>query len=382
MPFIVLHLDFHLPLRLRAYGFFDIGLSQDYFDGGASRAALERFAEGFALPACERLLTLTRRHRGRFRVSLSVSGMLLEQMEKGQKPLLESFRRLADTGCAEFVCGVSHHSLASLFSETEFRRQVALHRRMIRARFGQTPRTFRNTAGICDEGVARTVRSMSFQTILVEDAFLPPGCKTEASCRLPGNRALTALIRHGRFSGELTGPGAEALGERLAGEYGGNEIICLAADCPWSGGDDPGASSLLRFLATAPGRLLKERNWRFLTPSEAAAGHRGAEGRAGRSWTGPGPASRLENHLQRDAANTLYAMEGQVLGAGSRRLLGTWRALQASDYLDFLSTKGPSEGARGGVSRPFASPYDAYIHYMNILRDLSARTGGTSGVRP
>ncbi|HPG72602.1 MAG TPA: hypothetical protein PLT21_11220, partial [Syntrophales bacterium] len=81
-------------------------------------------------------------------------------------------------------------------------------------------------------------------------------------------------------------------------------------------------------------------------------------------------------------ANTLYAMEGQVRRAGSRRILGTWRTLQASDYLDSLSTKGPSEGARGGAFRPFASPYDAYIHYMNILRDLSARTGGTSGVRP
>ncbi|MCU0583549.1 MAG: hypothetical protein MUE57_06915, partial [Syntrophales bacterium] len=114
MPTVVLHFDFHLPPRLRNYGYFDIGQSRDYFDGEESREALERFAEGFALPAASLLLRLIRRHRGRFRVSLSVSGMLLEQMEKGQKPLLESFRRLADTGCAEMVCGVSHHSLASL----------------------------------------------------------------------------------------------------------------------------------------------------------------------------------------------------------------------------------------------------------------------------
>jgi alpha-amylase len=361
MPTVVLHFDFHLPLRLKKYGFFDIGRSREYFDAEESLAALERYAEGFALPAAARMLQLVRRHRGRFRVSLAVSGMLLEQLEKGQKPLLESFRRLADTGCAEMVCGVSHHSLASFFSEAEFRLQVALHRRAIRARFGQMPRAFRNTEGICDDRVARVARSMGFRVILAGGA--------------------------GRLSDETMSQDAEAFAKRLVGGYHGDEVIGLVIDCGGFAEGDPGRPGVLRFLETVPGYLLKRRNWSFLTPSEAAARH----GKTDfldtavpslQSDPGNDRADCLGNHLQRDVANTLYAMEGRVRQAGSRRLLDTWRKLQASDYMEYLCTKGLSEGARGRTPTPFASPYDAYIHTMNILKDFSGRIGGKSGVRP
>ena len=360
MPSVVLHFDFHLALRLRKYGFFDIGHSQEYFDADESRAALARFAEGFALPAAARMLRLVRRHRGRFRVSLSVSGMLLEQLKEGQKPLLESFRRLADTGCAEIVCGVYHHSFASLFSETEFRRQIAMHRRMIRACFGRRPRAFRNTAGLCSGDVMRVARSMGFRVILDGGA--------------------------GRLSDEMMSGDAEAFAGRLVDRVDGDEVIGLVIDCAGFGEGGPGGPGALRFLEDVPGILLKRRNWSFLTPSEAAA-------RRGKtdfldtavpslhSDPGKDRAEPLGNHLQRDAANTLYALEGRVHETRSRRLLDTWRKLQASDYFDCMCTKGLSEGAPGRTPNPFGSPYDAYIHTMNILKDFSGRVEGKSGVR-
>lgn len=381
MPTVVLHFDFHLPPRLRNYGYFDIGQSRDYFDGEESREALERFAEGFALPAASLLLRLIRRHRGRFRVSLSVSGMLLEQMEKGQKPLLESFRRLADTGCAEMVCGVSHHSLASLFSETEFRRQAALHRRMIRARFGQTPRVFRNTAGLCDDRVSRVARSMGFRVILTEDAGGTPGRNAETLCRPLGSGGLTAITRNGPLSDGMAVEDAEAFAKRLAGGYDGDETIGLMTDCVGFTGSEPGGAAVLRFLETVPALLLERRHWRFLTPTEAAAHCR--PGPAIHPFPpGRGGEALLGNSLQRDAANTLYALEERVRRTNSRRLLDIWRKLQASDYMGYLSTKGLSEGVQDRTPNPFASPYDAYIHIMNILKDFSGRIDGKSEVRP
>jgi len=304
--------------------------------------------------------------------------MLLEQLEKGQKPLLESFRRLADTGCAEFVCGTSHHSLASLFSEAEFRRQIALHRRMIRARFGLTPCVFRNTAGICDEAVARIARSMGFRVIL---AGGPCDRDEEAPCRPWGYGALTVLPRHGRLSDDMVGQEPEAFAGRLAEGFGGDEVISLVTECGRFGEGDPGGPAVMRFLETVPGLLLKRRNWRFRTPSEAAILF--APERSVRPLPpGPGREACLANHLQRDAADTLFALEGRIRRAGSRRLLDTWRRLQASDYLDAMCTKGLSEGDPGRASHPFASPYDAYIHTMNILKDFSGRIGGESGVGP
>ena len=378
MPTIVLHFDFHLPLQLRKFGFFDIGQGRDYFDGEESRAALGRFAEGFALPAAALMLRLIRRHRGRFRVSLSVSGMLLEQLEKGQKPLLESFRRLVDTGFAELVCGTSHHSLASLFSETEFRRQIALHRRMIRSRLGQAPRVFRNTAGICDEAVARIARSMGFRVILAGGAH---DREAGAPCGPWRHGTLTVLPRHGRLSDGMVRQEPEDFAERMAEGISGDEVISLVTECGRFGEGDPGGPAVMRFLETVPGLLLKRRNWRFRTPSEAAA--LCAQAPAVRPLPpGPGREDCLANHLQRDAADTLFAMEEGIRRAGGRRLLDTWRRLQASDYLDRMSTKGLSEGVPGGASGDFASPYDAYIHTMNILKDLSGRIEGGSGVRP
>ncbi len=378
MPVVVLHFDVHLPLRLRKFGFFDIGRGGDYFDGEGSRADLGRFADGFALPAAALMLRLIRRHRGRFRVSLSVSGMLLEQLKKGQKPLLESFRRLADTGCVEWVCSTSHHSLASLFSEAEFRRQIALHRRMIRALLGLTPVVFHNTAGICDEAVARIARSMGFRVILAGGAF---DRGEGALCRPWGNGALTMLPRHDRLSDEMVRQEPGAFAGRLAEGFGGDEVISLVTECGRFGWDDAGGRAVMRFLETVPGLLLKRRNWRFCTPSEAAA-LRAPERTARPLPSGPGREAFLSNHLQRDAAETLFALEGRVRRAGSRRHLDTWRRLQASDYLEAMCTKGLSEGDPARASHPCASPYDAYIHTMNILKDFSVRIGGESGVRP
>ena len=191
------------------------------------------------LPANAALLKLIRRHRGRFRVSCSVSGMLLEQLENGRKPLLESFRRLADTGCVEFLSGPWHHSLASLFSEEELRGQIALHRRKIRALFGQVPRAFRNTELIYGNDVARIAESMGFRVILAGGAGRLPGCDAEVLHRPAGCRKLKVLFRHDRLSDDLAlrpsgaegqAVAADEFARRLADGYHGDEIINLFMD--------------------------------------------------------------------------------------------------------------------------------------------------------
>jgi len=396
MPTVVLNLHAHLPLRLKKYSFFEIGHSQDYFDEEESRRVLEHVAKDCYLPTNRTLLKLIRRHRGRFRVSCSVSGMLLERLEKGRKPLLESFRRLADTGCVEFLCEPWHHSLASLFSETEFRKQIALHRRLIRVLFGQRPRAFRNTELIYGNDMARIVESMGFRVVLAGGAGLLPGCDAEALHRPVGCRKLKVLFRHDRLSDDLALRPAGAEGQplaadefarRLADGVHGDEIINLFLDYETFGGSVRSATGKAGFLETFAGVLLKRRNWRFLTPSGAAAEHRpegeidvpgqifrpGSE-KVGLAWPG--------NHLQIDAARTLFGLEDRVRATKNRTRIGSWRNLQASDHFCHMSTENLADGAVHVTSNPFASPYDAYIHYMNILKDFSGRIAGKTGERP
>jgi len=77
--------------------------------------------------------------------------------------------------------------------------------------------------------------------------------------------------------------------------------------------------------------------------------------------------------MQQDAARTLYALEEEVNGLGDEALLETWRRLQTSDHFYYMCTKWFADGDVHKYFNPYPSPYDAYINYMNVLSDFSAR---------
>ncbi len=397
MPSVVLCFHVHLPLQLKKYSFFDIGRSHDYVDEEQSRQTLERAVKSCYLPANKIVLGLIRRTRGRFRVAYSVSGMLLEQLERGQKAVLTSFRRLADTGSVEFLSEPYHHSLASLFSEDEFRAQVALQRRKVRTLFGQMPRALRNTGLMYGNDVARIAESMGFRVILAGGAGRLAGCDATATLRPAGCRKLTVLFGHDRLAGERAlrdagdaGNGqalrADEYARGLAGEYLGSEMINLFVDYETFGGRYRNDTGIFDFLEAFPAILLKHRNWRFLTPSDAAADHEPADkidvpGCISRAGSGEEGTTWLGNHMQKDAAHTVYALEEKVRETKNRERIGVWRNLQAAEHFYNMKTTGLSDGAHNRAFQPFASPYDAYISYMNILKDFSGRLAGKTGVR-
>ena len=128
-------------------------------------------------------------------------------------------------------------------------------------------------------------------------------------------------------------------------------------------------------------------SWRFLTPSDAAAERVPPDsidvsGHVSRAGTEKDGVAWLENHMQKDAAHTLYDLETKVREVKNRKRIAVWRNLQAYEHFCHMNTTGLSDGARPRTLNPFASPYDAYISYMNILKDFSGRLAGKTGVRP
>ena len=77
----------------------------------------------------------------RLRVSFSLSGTVIQQLRDWAPEALESFVKLAETGCAEFLCETSHHSLAFDGDWGEFEDQVSAHRLVIEDLFGTRPTT-------------------------------------------------------------------------------------------------------------------------------------------------------------------------------------------------------------------------------------------------
>lgn len=146
---IVLYLHVHQPYRIKHYTIFDTAVDHDYFNthfeaDESNERIVQKVAEKSYLPANRRLLQLMQQHP-EFHVSLSITGTVIEQLERWAPEALQSFKDLVGTGRVEIVAETYHHSLAFFYSRDEFETQVAMHREKIQALFGQTPRVFRNT---------------------------------------------------------------------------------------------------------------------------------------------------------------------------------------------------------------------------------------------
>jgi alpha-amylase len=79
-----------------------------------------------------------------------------------------------------------------------------------------------------------------------------------------------------------------------------------------------------------------------------------------------------DNELQREALSKLYEMTEKMEKVTDQALLQQWNFLQSSFHTDNMSTRYLNVGSANTVN-PFSSPFDAFIHYMNILNDFSLR---------
>ena len=144
MRSICFYFQVHQPFRLRTYRFFDIGDSHDYFDNYRNKYILRRVADKCYLPMNQLLYDMIKEYGSAFKVSFSISGTVLDQFQMFTPDVIESYQRLAQTGCVEFLAETYSHSLSSLKSKSEFFHQVNEQRQKIKQLFGQEP-----VAGIC-----------------------------------------------------------------------------------------------------------------------------------------------------------------------------------------------------------------------------------------
>jgi alpha-amylase len=389
---VVFYFQVHQPFRLRRYSFFDIGAHERYFDDAENARIVKRVAEKCYLPMNALVLELIERHAGRFRCAYSVSGCALEQFEEWVPQVLESFRALARTGCVEFLCETSMHSLAALFDEQEFREQVAEQRARVERLFGRAPTAFRNTELVIDERIAALVEELGFDVLLGEGAdVLLAGRSAHVPWRPEGCTRLKLLLRDYELSDDIAFRFSNRSweewplpAERFAGWVRelppGEELVNLFMDYETFGEHQWADTGIFRFMERLPAELLADPQLRFATPSEAAAGREVA----GRlriprpvSWA---DAERdlsawLGNPMQRAAAEALWSLAPAVrkMPAAGAELRQRWRRLTTSDHLYYMSTKFFSDGDVHKYFSPYATPHDAFVAFMNVIDDLARR---------
>lgn len=397
MAAVCFYFQVHQPYRLRHYTFFDIGADAFYEDEDANCAILLKVARKCYLPMNALLLSLIRRHEGRFKVSFSLSGTALDQFAAYAPELIQSYRELVATGCVELLSETYNHSLAFLYSPDEFREQVRLHDDRIEELFGVRPTVFRNTELIYNNALARAVEDMGYAAILAEGADHVLGWRSPNYVYRPaGCGRLKLLLKNYRLSDDIAfrfsdrnWPEFPLTAEKFAHWAGtaalSGDLINLFMDYETFGEHQWEASGIFQFMEALPDRLLRLPGFRFVTPSEAAAEHEPVAELDVHNFMSWADAERdltawLGNDMQHDAIETVYRLEERVKAGGDEGLLRTWRRLQTSDHFYYMCTKWFADGDVHSYFNPYGSPYDAYINYMNVMADFTLRLDGAPGL--
>ncbi len=390
MPSVCIYFQVHQPYRLRRYSFFDIGKSHVYEDEKQNRQILNKIADKCYLPANGLLLELIEEYRGDFRIAFSLTGVILEQMERYRPDVLDSFKRLADTGCVEFLGETYYHSLAFLFSAREFKEQVKLHGQKTRELFGRKPLSFRNTELIYNNELAKVAEEMGYKVILAEGADKILGWRSPNFVYRPeGCREIRLLLKNYRLSDDIAFRFSNPRWQEfplLADKFArwlhqintNGEVINLFMDYETFGEHQWRETGIFEFLRALPREIARHPDFRFQTPAEAAAAYEPAavlDVPELISWadTERDLTAWLGNAMQKDAARALYEMEKSVRRLKDKELLHLWRKLQTSDHFYYMCTKWFADGDVHKYFNPHETPYDACISYMNILEDLSRR---------
>src|SRR5258708_1202383 len=175
MAKLCVYFQLHQPYRLRPFSVFDLNQEQNYFTHSSSPSEQDsenatifrKVAHKSYLPMLSVLLGLVKQHP-EFHFALSCSGVFLEQAQAYQPEVIGLIQQLVETDQVELVSATYYHSLASLYSTTEFSRQIKLHTQLLEELFNYTPTVFRNTELIYSNAIAYEVAKLGFSGMLTE----------------------------------------------------------------------------------------------------------------------------------------------------------------------------------------------------------------------
>ncbi len=388
MKTVCFYFQVHQPFRMRNYHILDIGKSHNYFDDKQNREIIRKVAEKCYLPTNRLIAKLIRKHRRKFRVSYSVTGVALEQMEKYAPEVIDSFRDLISTGGVEMLSETYYHSLSAVYSEDEFKRQVNIHRDKLKQLFGVVPVTFRNTELIYSDHLAWLIQQMGFQTVMAEGVDWLAGENGAGKIwRARGTDNLKILLRNYRLSDDIgfrfSNPGwsehplfADKWASWVNAAPGPLHNIFI--DYETFGEHQWASTGIFEFLNYLPEALLAYKDLEILTPSQVSKKYPAQDELACPNWISWADTERdlsawLGNSMQRDAMDKLYKMEQRIVQSGNFELIADWRKLSTSDHYYYMSTKYAADAEVHKYFNPHHGPHFAYIVMMRILSDLEER---------
>lgn len=394
MRAICLYLHIHQPVRYRQYSAFDIGnISNYYQDNYNGRQSNQRIFEKVTAKSYRPMLELLEKAMARhpdFKVSFSITGTWLEQATAWAPDLIEQIRRMVSRGQVEIVGETYYHSLAFFYDQNEFADQVDLHRQTIERLFGVTPKVFRNTELAYNDALAKWADEKGYHGILAEgwDRVLQ-GKSPNYVYRPAGCENLKLLLKNYRLSDDI----AFRFSDRKWKEYplsvdkylawlddaclNGN-LINLFMDFETFGEHQWADTGIFEFMQKLIDAWLDQYENKFVTASEASelmepAGEISMPDTVTWADTERDLSAWLSNDMQKSAMSDLYGLRDSVLKTNDDSLIRDWRYLTTSDHPYSMCTKYWNDGDVHAYFSAYASPYESYMYFMNVLRDIEYR---------
>jgi alpha-amylase len=390
---IVLYLHVHQPYRVRHYTIFDAGLQHNYFDAPFddqtnNQRIIQKVAEKSYIPTNRKLLELLNRHP-EFKLSLSITGTVLDQLTAWSPATLESFQELTRTGRVEIVAETYHHSLAFFYSLAEFEMQVRMHREKVQELFGQTPQVFRNTELSYNNDLAYWADKAGYKGILAEGWDPVLGWRSPNFVYRPTyTNNIRLLMKNYKLSDDI----AFRFGNRAWEEWpltadkfthwlnesGDATNFNLFMDYETFGEHQWEDTGIFDFLNHLPEQWLQTDGNSFMTVSEVIdnfdpVDHIDVPQTTTWADTERDLSAWLGNPMQQQAIQALYGLQDKVIKSGDLDLIEDWRKLQTSDHFYYMCTKWFNDGDIHAYFSPYDTPYEAFTNFMNSYHDLQYR---------
>lgn len=387
---ICFYFQVHQPFRLKRYRFFDLGHDHYYYDDFTNESIMRKVADNCYLPANAIILDQIQKNKGKFKVTFSLTGLVIKQFQLYAPEVLDSFRKLAETGMVEFLAETESHSLASIKTRSEFEHQINAHREMLREHIGYESTSFRNTELIYSDQIGSWVADMGFKSMLTEGAKHVLGWKSPNFLYCNSiNPRLKVLLRNFvlsddiafRFSNKawaewpLTTDKYAAWIAKIAPK---SELVNIFLDYETFGEHNHKDTGIFEFLEHLPATILKKTPFKFMTPTEVAENLQPVS-----AISVPSPISWADeerditawhgDELQVAALEKLYNLTDKVNRCDDVQIKKDWEYLQASDHFYYMATKFFSDGAVHAYFNPYDTPYDAFMNYMNVISDFEIR---------
>jgi alpha-amylase len=390
---IVLYLHVHQPYRIRHYTIFDAGINHDYFDATyddqtSNERIVKKVAEKSYLPTNARLLQMLKEHP-EFKLSLSITGTVIDQLAQWAPEALASFQELVKTGRVEIVAETYYHSLAFFYSRSEFESQVKMHADRVKEVFDYTPTSFRNTELCYNNDIAYWADKAGYKAVLAEGWDPVLGWRSPNYVYRPAyTDNVRLLMKNYKLSddiafrfGDRSSPVWPLTAEKFTGWLADNQDATnfdLFMDYETFGEHQWGDTGIFEFLSHLPKEWLKNDHHTFMTVTEAAESYEAKDqvdvpNTVTWADTERDLSAWLGNSMQTGSIQALYDLQDRILETKDMGLISDWRKLTTSDHFYYMCTKWFNDGDIHAYFSPYDTPYEAYMDFMNAYHDLKFR---------